>query len=44
MDMKVLLTGSNGFIGSNLLHKFKDLGWHVWEINVDESTNKAQAE
>ena len=39
--MKVLLTGSNGFIGSNLLHKFKDLGWHVWEINVDESTNKA---
>jgi ADP-L-glycero-D-manno-heptose 6-epimerase len=41
MDMKVLLTGSNGFIGSNLLHKFKDLGWHVWEINVDESTNKA---
>jgi len=39
--MKVVLTGSNGFIGKNLLHKFKDLNWYVWEINVDESTNKA---
>ncbi len=39
--MKVVLTGSNGFIGKNLLHKFKDLNWYVWEINVDESTNIA---
>tara|TARA_R110000787_G_scaffold66174_4_gene148770 strand:- start:4296 stop:5099 length:804 start_codon:yes stop_codon:yes gene_type:complete len=41
MDMKVLLTGSKGFIGSNLLKKFKELKWHVWEINVDESSNEA---
>jgi|TARA_R110000803_G_scaffold44725_3_gene94575 ADP-L-glycero-D-manno-heptose 6-epimerase len=39
--MKVLLTGSNGFIGKNLLKKFKKLKWYVWEINVDESTNKS---
>ena len=39
--MKVLLTGSNGFIGKNLLKKFKKLKWYVWEINVDESTNEA---
>ena len=41
MDMKVLLTGSKGFIGENLLNKFKKLKWYVWEINVDESTNEA---
>jgi len=39
--MKVLLTGSKGFIGENLLNKFKKLKWYVWEINVDESTNEA---
>ena len=39
--MKVLLTGSKGFIGSNLLKEFKKLGWYVWTIDVDESTNKA---
>ena len=38
MDMKVLLTGSNGFIGKNLLRKFKKLGWYVWTIDVDESS------
>ena len=41
MDMKVLLTGSNGFIGKNLLKKFKKLGWYVWTLDVDESLNKA---
>ena len=41
MDMKVLLTGSEGFIGSNLLKEFTKLGWYVWTLDVDESTNKA---
>jgi|TARA_B100001778_G_C18599684_1_gene636591 ADP-L-glycero-D-manno-heptose 6-epimerase len=39
--MKVVLTGSNGFIGKNLLKRFKKLKWYVWEVNVDESSNKA---
>mgnify|MGYP003110210575 FL=1 len=39
--MKVLLTGSKGFIGSNLLKKFKKIGWYVWTIDVDEANNKA---
>lgn len=38
MDMRVLLTGSKGFIGSNLLKEFNKLEWDVHTLDVDEST------
>lgn len=41
MDMRILLTGSKGFIGSNLLKEFKKLEWDVRTLDVDESTNNA---
>jgi len=33
--MKVIITGTKGFIGKNLLHSIKELGYDVYEINED---------
>lgn len=37
--MKILITGSNGFVGSKLIHKFDDLGHEVIGIDNNFETN-----
>ena len=40
--MRILITGSNGYLGSYLVSKFKNLGWDVIELSSTNNDNQIQ--
>tara|TARA_B100000003_G_scaffold56313_1_gene49819 strand:- start:615 stop:1442 length:828 start_codon:yes stop_codon:yes gene_type:complete len=42
MKKKCIITGSNGYLGSHLVSKFKNLGWEVLELSSSNSNNQIQ--
>ena len=42
MIKKCIITGSNGYLGSYLVSKFKNLGWEVMELSSSNSNNQIQ--
>ena len=39
---KCIITGSNGYLGSYLVSKFKNLGWDVIELSSTNNDNQIQ--
>ena len=39
---KCIITGSNGYLGSYLVSKFKNLGWDVLELSSSNDDNQIQ--
>ena len=42
MKKKCIITGSNGYLGSYLVSKFKNLGWEVLELSSSNNNNQIQ--